>query len=289
MKNNKGFVMTETLVVTVFLVTIFCFIYVSIVPLIGRYEDIIYREGDIDIVYKLYNIRKMIEADLNKDILTESGKNNIKCNMLDNSVYCNKMMEYLELNNNYVLIYVDNVADHLEVKSDGSGGDGYIKDQSEEVNDYIKKYKNLQGEVLILLDSVNHTIAHLYFDRYHGDDIKPVYYEFGSIPTTSSSLDEPVEHNVYFGLYSTGAIGLCIKITESQFCFRNNEFLDEREHLQRVFSRETDTCNVNSSQAECDNDDFYCIFDYSGNVSCRDKRESITCTITSSSTGSCSG
>ena len=57
LKNKKGFFMTETLVVIVFIATIFTFIYISVIPLIGIYEDKSERENDIDIVYKLYNIK----------------------------------------------------------------------------------------------------------------------------------------------------------------------------------------------------------------------------------------
>ncbi len=78
MKNNKGFVMTETLVVTVFLVTIFTFIYVSIVPLVGKYEDIITREADIDIVYKLYHIRQLVYSDGNRATITNLGNSTYK-------------------------------------------------------------------------------------------------------------------------------------------------------------------------------------------------------------------
>ena len=49
--NKRGFALTETLVVIVFLVSIFTFIYVSIIPLIGKYENIISSENDIDMVY----------------------------------------------------------------------------------------------------------------------------------------------------------------------------------------------------------------------------------------------
>ena len=51
MKNKNGFVMTETLVVIVFLVSIFTFVYISIIPLIGKYEDMVYRKSDVDIIY----------------------------------------------------------------------------------------------------------------------------------------------------------------------------------------------------------------------------------------------
>ena len=75
MIDKKGFVLTETLIVIVFLVTIFTFIYVSIVPLMGKYEDMTVRSSDIDIVYidyldllrmNTYNIEKKEAVDPTK-------------------------------------------------------------------------------------------------------------------------------------------------------------------------------------------------------------------------------
>ena len=58
--NSSGFVMAETLIVTVFLMVIFAMLYSSFMPLIGEYEK---REtyDDIDGKYAVYWIKKMIE------------------------------------------------------------------------------------------------------------------------------------------------------------------------------------------------------------------------------------
>lgn len=171
MKNNKGFVLTETLVVTVFLVTIFTFIYVSIIPLMGRYEDLISRERDIDVVYKLYNIRKMLSY-VNPDLVTKNGFNdNITCDIFEDEsyrTYCNKLFEQMEITN-YRLIYVDNIYKNLD----------NIKSVDTELNtnefyQYIKAYQKDEGEYLILLDMSKdsylnrerHTMAHLLFVPY---------------------------------------------------------------------------------------------------------------------------
>ena len=62
MKKNKnsGFVLAETLVVTVFLMTIFTMIYYYFYPLIGEYEK---REvyDDVDGKYSLYWVKRIIE------------------------------------------------------------------------------------------------------------------------------------------------------------------------------------------------------------------------------------
>ena len=58
--NSKGFVLAETLVVTVFLMVIFSMIYSYFYPLIGEYEK---REvyDDVDGKYSVYWIKQMIE------------------------------------------------------------------------------------------------------------------------------------------------------------------------------------------------------------------------------------
>ena len=153
MKNKKGFVMTETLVVTVFLVTIFTFIYVSIVPLLGIYDDMANRDSDIDIVYKLYHIRNMLMKDENRfDITKDAFNSEITCNDVStaNKDYCNKLMEYLDLNN-YRLVYANNIQNNMS----------NFASVSEVMYDYISKYKDVEGDVLVLIDNNKYTVAHL--------------------------------------------------------------------------------------------------------------------------------
>ncbi len=153
MKNKKGFVLTETLVVTVFLVTIFTFVYVSIIPLFGKYEVMAYRDADIDIVYKLYNIRKMISNDDNNSTIASNTFKRITCSDLNDTTYCNKLIEYLELNN-YILVYADNIQNRLT----------NFSNLNTEMHKYVSKYKDFNGGVLVLLDQNRHTIAHLSFE-----------------------------------------------------------------------------------------------------------------------------
>lgn len=159
MKNNKGFVMTETLVVTVFLVTIFTFIYVSIIPLMGTYDDLSYRMADVDIVYKLYHIRKMINEDSEKSTIVNSNFTSITCNDLSDAAACNKLMEFLELrtNNvdNYILIFASSIRERI------SNFANYAQDTQKEMYNYLTKYEDFEGKVLVLLDKKNHTVAHL--------------------------------------------------------------------------------------------------------------------------------
>ena len=59
--NKKGFALVETLVVSVFVATIFTIMYTNFFPMMGEYER---REGydDVDSVYKTYLIKMMLES-----------------------------------------------------------------------------------------------------------------------------------------------------------------------------------------------------------------------------------
>ena len=192
MKNKKGFVMTETLVVTVFLVTIFTFIYISIIPLIGTYEDKIEREGDIDILYKLYHIRKMLYNDPNKDLIINSSVSGINykvlvCSSFSDQSYCNDLMNFLELTsndgsnikNNYLLVYVNDIYDNwttgvkdkvyndiinnysTEYKLDTQYNVDVLEQVMNDFDTYLKNNQKEEGRMLVLLDLERHTICHL--------------------------------------------------------------------------------------------------------------------------------
>lgn len=74
--DNKGFVLAETLVVAVFLVTVFSIIYNNMYPLIGEYER---REiyDDLDSKYAVYWLKTMVQDkdyDINKGLGLGAGK-----------------------------------------------------------------------------------------------------------------------------------------------------------------------------------------------------------------------
>ena len=59
-QNKKGFVLLETLIVTIFTLIIFTVLYTSVVPLLGRYDTLSYY-NDLDTTYDLYYLKKEIE------------------------------------------------------------------------------------------------------------------------------------------------------------------------------------------------------------------------------------
>lgn len=103
MLNNKAYVLTETLVVTTFLIGLFTFVYISIIPLTGKYEDKIKRLSDVDIVYKLYHLKKMVKE---SNLVLEENVQKISCDNLNGD--CKKLVTFLELNN-FDLLYVNNI------------------------------------------------------------------------------------------------------------------------------------------------------------------------------------
>ena len=60
--NNKGFVLAETLVVTVFVMAIFSIIYANFYPIQGKYREREYYD-DIDSKYNVYWMKRLIQDD----------------------------------------------------------------------------------------------------------------------------------------------------------------------------------------------------------------------------------
>ena len=63
MKNNKGFVLVETLVVTVFVMTVLTLLLVNYTPALSEFERREYSD-DIDSKYDLFWIKKMVQSDI---------------------------------------------------------------------------------------------------------------------------------------------------------------------------------------------------------------------------------
>lgn len=105
--DKKGFALVETLIVSVFVMTIFTVIYTSFFPLLGEYER---RENydDIDSVYKTFLFKRMIESDSFNSIghnnFNALGKNGVyyhkfdssMCSQVNNSNYCQNL--FIETN-----------------------------------------------------------------------------------------------------------------------------------------------------------------------------------------------
>ena len=106
--DNKGFVLAETLVVTVFLMVLFAMIYSNFLPLVGEFEK---REtyDDIDSKYAIYWLKSMAESavyDITGDANREKNMNEygfvrFNCNDLtetDSQAVCKNLMKTLQVN-----------------------------------------------------------------------------------------------------------------------------------------------------------------------------------------------
>ena len=103
--NSKGFVMTETLVVAVFIMGIFGIMYNNYYPLIGEYER---REvfDDVDSKYGAFWIKRFIQHssyDLSaaeKNTINSNAYVLFSCNNINNDyrkTMCNKLLKELEV------------------------------------------------------------------------------------------------------------------------------------------------------------------------------------------------
>ena len=85
--NKKGFVLIETLAVTVFAATIFVFLFKSVVPIMSIYDTKIDQIGNIDAAYNNYHIRQLVynddcfnnKCDGNQDAIKNLNYTMIRC------------------------------------------------------------------------------------------------------------------------------------------------------------------------------------------------------------------
>lgn len=90
--NSKGFVLAETLIVSVFIMTLFMMFYTNLYPLIGEYER---RNSydDITSKYTAHFIRKMVLASGNSTLLT-GNQNYIDITDCPSTYFSNTTMCY---------------------------------------------------------------------------------------------------------------------------------------------------------------------------------------------------
>lgn len=134
--NNKGFVMTETLVVAVFIMSIFAIMYNNYFPLIGEYER---REvfDDIDGKYAAFWVKRFIQHD--SFVVSSTMINNINTTGYTR-ISCSNIDPVL---NEYRQIMCNRLVDELEV--DKSGGYPHIYLTKYSLVDFKNRVKNDQN------------------------------------------------------------------------------------------------------------------------------------------------
>lgn len=167
--NNRGFALVETLVVTVFVATIFTLIYTNFFPMFGEYER---REGydDIDSVYKTYLLKRMFEntsfqkdqyiSQLNgsKHYVTLFKKGdvvNTTCNSFfnepDKQNYCTSVLTNIEIKNIYLTKY--NITELRDQVKKGTVSETEMDSQMQEyINsspNYIKVPEGINYRIIV--------------------------------------------------------------------------------------------------------------------------------------------
>ena len=152
--NKKGFVLVETLIVTVFVMTLFTVVYQTVIPYMGEYEKMSSYD-DIDSIYASNLLKQMITRYANTKYIDEYLENNTYIQMNDcsnknlyiNSNYCTKLQENLGISDSdYVFITDYNIADfRKEVKKDeyfDSGNLSNFRSYIDTVSDTEGFYEN---------------------------------------------------------------------------------------------------------------------------------------------------
>ena len=79
--------------------------------------------------------------------------------------------------------------------------------------------------------------------------------------------------------------GICIKRNNKVSCFKVNNWSEEQNHIQQVFS--DISCNVDSSYVYCNASDFFCIVYSNGYVGCRDSSDRSDCDVSTDGSVNC--
>ena len=178
--NCKGFVLLETMIVAVFVVGIFTFLYSSTVPLLGTYEDSIVK-SNVDVVYKLYHLKDYLHTSNNFNKAVTNNYGSITCDSFSDKTYCNNLIDFLELDNGYELVYVKNIT------SDKQNIVNLAK--SEHLKKYINNFNDDYKSVLFLYDNNTEAVTHLYLNRLMCDDNKLSCNIINTLPLTKKDSD----------------------------------------------------------------------------------------------------
>ena len=110
--NKKGFILVETLIVTLFVLTLFILVYQNLVPSLGEYERMSSYD-DVDSVYAINLFKQSLLRYGNMDYITSYLTNHTyldisNCNdqkIYKNSNYCDKLKKTLSISDNdYIFI-----------------------------------------------------------------------------------------------------------------------------------------------------------------------------------------
>lgn len=146
MTNKSGFVLAETLVVTLFVLVVFNVLYNSAIPLVGEYERISHFD-DLDVTYELYQFRKIIERDDYYETITNNNYVYDVCNSLNEISACDELSHMLGINfNKDELIFV----------------------KKEKIND-LKNYNKVSNDIKEYLEFANFSTDNVLILNHDGN------------------------------------------------------------------------------------------------------------------------
>lgn len=108
---NRGFILVETMVVSIFVMAIFVFVYRNSIPMMGRYQRL-NRYDDLDGVYAANMVKKMVTSYLSFDridnLLVNSTyvdvSNCSDTNLYSDAAYCTKLKKSLQMETGDVIL-----------------------------------------------------------------------------------------------------------------------------------------------------------------------------------------
>lgn len=175
-KNNKGFVLVETLVVTVFVMAVFSVIYINFYPLVGEYER---REfyDDVDSKYGAFWMKRFIQ-DSSYSLTTFKGNvagskhyHVFSCSQLSaKQGLCENLRTKLHIKNVYITDY--NLTQFKTV----AAVEGGFSDSLKSYIDYLPEYK------VASLNNANYRVI-IEFERktYDNTDTPEIYNTYASM------------------------------------------------------------------------------------------------------------
>lgn len=145
--NKKGFILVETLVVTVFVVTLFIFVYRATLPSIGEYEQQNYYD-DIDSVYYSNLFKQMITRYANIDYIDSYLANHTymdvsdcsDTNLYSNNDYCQLIKNKISVGNDDKILLTD--YDIKKFKKEVKSNDYFDSGTLSNFRDYINTVSN---------------------------------------------------------------------------------------------------------------------------------------------------
>ena len=167
--NNRGVVLLETLIVSIFVIAIFVFIYRNTVPMMGQYEKL-ETFDDVDSVYAANLVKNMVITNIpNKYIdevllATNSYADISNCDdasLYTDSNYCTKLKQSLHIEGTDI-IYITryNETDLDLFREDINESKKFAGGEFDKFRDYLKTVAN--SEAFYSPNSDDNTVVGLY-------------------------------------------------------------------------------------------------------------------------------